>query len=112
MMMVGRQFVRVGAPLEAALGDPLSGRFRGARDELRRGREIVGRDVERAQGRRHMHVDRVRQGFELLHQLPGDQQGDGVQGAADHALRRPVERAGVACRQNDDPRRAEFDGEA
>ena len=89
-MAMGREFLRTRPARQAAFVDPFLRRLGRPLHEFGRRREIERRHRERAQCRHEMHLDVAGNDFQLVHELPGDQQRDRVQRLGDGALRRPL----------------------
>lgn len=109
-MIVGAQrFGNCAAPAEAAALDPAYGGCCGAPDEFGRMREIISGDGEGAEWRDDQYFD-VADALEVGDELVNDQEVQCMEGQANDAARRPLDRAGEARRQHDHTRRAQLRG--
>ena len=83
MMMVRCKFVRLKPALKAATVEPIARPLRRSLHEIVRRREIIRRHIKRANRWHKANVDVIPKLLKLADDLPGDQQGDPMQGPGD-----------------------------
>src|SRR5271170_1772699 len=105
-----QQRIRDLRPGQTAFFDPLPRVLSGLFDQLVGTREIVRRDIERAQIGYGENINFPTKLPEITHHLMGDKQRDCMQSSCDCSLWRLVESASESRRENDNTSGAEIGG--